>query len=943
MRPLRCWGCLLSLFFVGCEGEAVEYGQLFTQVTSRVSTHKTATPRIDRVGEHIHQSPHLRDDFGRYVHIRGVNVSGSHKAPLSEVHLVVNNANMNTSKGERSRPSRYPLVNTNRNECLVDFPIPDDCFQPGPDGRPCTESDTCEVEYVGSPFPVDEADQWFSQMASLGFNSVRLITNWESIQPYRPGSEKCLSDDRYTDECYDLEYLAYYESIIAEAQKYGIYVLIDMHQDIFSRHIMTYYNESPSYQLNGEVIETEPGSLEHIILSIFPPYTDWVRGHGAPRWVVQTALPEKRMDSEYWGMFRGLGRLKNSDGSINLTLLGNIRALFDLLNPGGELPNWLNALITALPARRFSVNETSDLLPLTPWVMPGLLSLDVDRAFAALFAGDEAYPDLVVDDDGLTKHKDDADNSEAPDLKAYLQGHYVGAYLELTKRAKNYDHIIGYDIINEPVGVFLMMTLGGLFKQLVPPPPICQAVIDCVLPSDCRSDGDLWPACVTTEADESIEAAIVRLTAEANARFSCVDDRGRDEMSAPAEADRWCYNLTDDLPNHPMVDEGGQFESVIADMLGLELGNQVYGIIRGLQLLPSDAHPYTMYKWGLSDIDTLAALSMNFQFEAKYLQGFYETVGQAVQEEDPNAIIWFEPASSIRMLTGPQRFWDQPLTRPQGIKQLVFAPHWYPDIYPLLGINSNPREFNADEWLYRDFIEPLREVMNESPTWLGNIPVVFGEFGTYFNLWATGEEPSAEVSEDMGAHLLNSYYEAFEELGLGSMIWCFSKSNSSKYGEDWNHEDFSIIGPDGEPRGWPAYVRTYARATSGKLLYQRFVSQYEYWDPVAGEPRPSAHYDLDMDRRESDHPTEIFVPLKQYPNGFYVTVTDGQAFFDADRQMLYWYPSDDGPGLTHALHIEPWLDDREAPIWTYFFKEGEILVGRPDPQLERVKRHMGGH
>ena len=81
--------------------------------------------------------------------------------------------------------------------------------------------------------------------------------------------------------------------------------------------------------------------------------------------------------------------------------------------------------------------------------MPGLLSLDVDRAFAALFAGDEAFPNLVVDDDGQTKPKDRASNIDAPNLKEYLQGHYVGAYLELAKRAKKYEHVIGYDIINE--------------------------------------------------------------------------------------------------------------------------------------------------------------------------------------------------------------------------------------------------------------------------------------------------------------------------------------------------------------------------------------------------------------------------------------------------------------------------------------------------------------
>lgn len=924
-------GGAIMLALAGCHGEEIDFEHLFDQTTTRVSTTHTETARVDRESSQVHHTPHLVDALGRYVHIRGVNVSGSHKAPPSEVHLVLNNAS-----GERTRPSRYPLVDTEREECLTDFPIPEDCIQPGPDGRPCTESDRCEIDYIGSPFPLEEAEQWFGQMASLGFNSVRLITNWESIQPYRPGSTFCKESDRYTPECYDLEYLDYYDQIIAQAEKFGIYVLVDMHQDIFSRHIMTYYNESPSYELSGEVIETEPGSLERLILSLFPPYTDWVRGHGAPRWVVQTALPEKKMDSEYWGMFRGLGRLTTSSGGVNITLLTQIQSLLGRINPDGGIPDWLNTLLTSRPARRFAVNETSDILPLTPWIVSGVLSMDVDRGFAALFAGDTAFPGLVVDSDGLTKRREDATDSNSPDLKTYLQGHYVGAYLELTKRAKKHENVIGYDIINEPVGAFLMMALGGLFRQLVPPPPECEALIDCVLPSDCRPNGEDWPSCLELEEGETSEEAIARLERSAGLQFSCVDDRGRDVQSAPSTSKRWCLNLNDELPNHPLVEEGGEFEAMVGELLGDEIGNEVYSVIRGLQLLPSDAHPYTLYQWGIADIDPGTAISMTLQFESSYLQPFYETVGRAVQEEDPNAIIWFEPATSLRMLTGEMRFWDQPLTRPQGIKQLVFAPHWYPDLYPYLGINSDPREFNMDEWLYRDFVEPISEILHEGPTWLGNIPVVFGEFGTYFNLSASGQDPDPSISEDLAAHVLNSYYQAFEELNVGNMVWCFSKTNNAEYGEEWNHEDFSIIGPDGEPRAWPAYVRTYARATSGKIAYQRFVSQYEYWEPVAGEPRPDRHYKLTMERRESDHPTEIFVPLKQYPEGFYVTLSDGHAFYDHEHQLLYWYPTDDGPGLTHAIHIEPWLDDREAPIWSYFFKDGEVLIGRPNAQLERV-------
>ena len=834
---------LLALFATACSGgETPAYDALWDKSTSRVTTPTTAQLRLDAPDDVVtHQRPHMMDDHGRYVHMRGINVSGSHKAPPTEVHEL------------GMRPSRYPLEDLEDEDCRNAFPIPDKCVEKNEDGTPCTSTDTCTVDYVGSPFPIEDADRWYGEMARLGFNSVRLITNWESIQPYKPGSPKCLEDERYTDECYDLEYLEYYEQVIAKAKEYGIYVLVDMHQDIFSRHLMVNYNETPTYELGGRQVEPERGTIEHILYSLLPPYTDWVRGHGAPRWVVQTCLPEKDLNSKYWGMFRAGGQLTTPEGAVNLELLNNVQSLLTTLTGSGEPPEWFGDFISRIPTEHFEPNETADILPLSPWVLDGVLSLDINRCFAALFAGDEVFPNLRVDTaDGVTKHIDDA-TAGSPDLRTYLQGEYIGVYRQLAQRAKKYDHVIGYDVMNEPVGAFIMLAIGGLFADLAAADP-------------------------------------------------------------------------DNPDEEPVRD-------LVVNLLGDELGAQIFDVIKGMALLPTDGRPETLAKWGIDNIDMGAALAINFGFEANYLQPFYENVGQAIQDEDPNAIIWFEPATSIRLITGPQRFWDMPLTRPQGIKQLVYAPHWYPDIYPRPGLNSAPRNFNDDEWLYRDFTEDLKHHLEEAPAWMGNIPVVFGEFGTYFTF--NGVENAAATGYEISSHVLNSYYEAFETLGVGNMVWCFSATNTAEYGESWNHEDFSIIGPDQEPRAWPAYVRTYARATSGKKLSEQFNSQYHFWDPEYGERPPERHYDLTMGRRESDAPTEIFVPALQYPEGFYLWISDGHAYFDADRQVVYWYPTKDAPGTTHRARVEPHTGKVEALGWSYLFKDGKVLVGSPDPSLVR--------
>ena len=216
--------------------------------------------------------------------------------------------------------------------------------------------------------------------------------------------------------------------------------------------------------------------------------------------------------------------------------------------------------------------------------------------------------------------------------------------------------------------------------------------------------------------------------------------------------------------------------------------------------------------------------------------------------------------------------------------------------------------------------------MNEGPAWMGNIPVVFGEFGTYFNFG----DPDQSRNHDyqISAHILNRYYEAFEHLSVGNMVWCFSAENDKQKGELWNHEDFSIIDENGEPRAWPAYVRTTARATSGRLIEQHFLSQYAYWDVRPDDADPEGTYTLLMRGSETGAPTEIFVPERVYTEGFYVWLSDGEAYFDAERQMLYWYPFARGPDMVHSLRIEPPRPNKEMLNWAYFFHRGTRVEGR---------------
>ena len=109
------------------------------------------------------------------------------------------------------------------------FPVDSDAY----DGR-CPKASAlipqpplCEVQadlpaYDQSTAPGSGDD--LAQLRSLGFNVIRLVLNWSQLEP-RPG-------------VYSTEYLQRVEQVVGWAGQQGIYVILDMHQDQYSRYIL---------------------------------------------------------------------------------------------------------------------------------------------------------------------------------------------------------------------------------------------------------------------------------------------------------------------------------------------------------------------------------------------------------------------------------------------------------------------------------------------------------------------------------------------------------------------------------------------------------------------------------------------------------------------------------------------------------------------------------
>lgn len=119
---------------------------------------------------------HFVDEQNRTLILRGVNVGGTSKIPFSP-------------RVELSDPRFY---------------------------------NDRKVSFVGRPFPLAEADEHLERLREWGLTFLRLVVTWEAIEHAGPGQ-------------YDTAYLDYVCELIQKAGAMGFQILIDPHQDVWSR------------------------------------------------------------------------------------------------------------------------------------------------------------------------------------------------------------------------------------------------------------------------------------------------------------------------------------------------------------------------------------------------------------------------------------------------------------------------------------------------------------------------------------------------------------------------------------------------------------------------------------------------------------------------------------------------------------------------------------
>lgn len=104
------------------------------------------------------------------------------------------------------------------------------------------------ISFVDKPFPLKEAPEHFERLSNFGFNLVRLTVTWEAVMHKGPG-------------IIDFAYMAYLRNLVDVAHNYGIYIIVDPHQDVWSR--FTGGDGAPLWTLNVCGFNTNDKYLFH--------------------------------------------------------------------------------------------------------------------------------------------------------------------------------------------------------------------------------------------------------------------------------------------------------------------------------------------------------------------------------------------------------------------------------------------------------------------------------------------------------------------------------------------------------------------------------------------------------------------------------------------------------------------------------------------------------
>ena len=290
------------------------------------------------------------------------------------------------------------------------------------------------------------------------------------------------------------------------------------------------------------------------------------------------------------------------------------------------------------------------------------------------------------------------------------------------------------------------------------------------------------------------------------------------------------------------------------------------------------------------------------EFEAKYLMDYYRNVNSEIEKFDKALFIfieprvdWIMPADSGGM---PVSYGASPLDVKSSFKmdfiknvmvdkKLVtkkletYLPSDLNSIsrfgnngvlsfhyYDTLAVASSFVKIPESLYTYKIEFPVIFNQLSQAATERGLIPFIT-EFGAF--------QEAEQIRE-----YLDLQYNQIEAFLLNATIWNYDLYNTEDGKDNWNYENYSLLGPDRKPRNVDAVARPYPMRSSAEPILIFFDIDSKYASIVL------------KGKVFTVEPTVIYIPFDiHYSPEFTVWSTSNELKWDKMNNLLYWYPSKD--------------------------------------------------
>ncbi len=381
--------------------------------------------------------------------------------------------------------------------------------------------------------------------------------------------------------------------------------------------------------------------------------------------------------------------------------------------------------------------------------------------FTLFFGGDDFAPRTTV---------------EGEPVQAYLQRHYIDAVKQVALRLRDFDHVVGYDTLNEPsagyIGVEDLQEPCGLLLKGPMPSPYASMLLAAGYPQEVGVY-DLGLLGVRRKESRCLNPEGVSLWREGyEPVWRANGVWGLDEVGEPVLL----------RPDH--------FERV-----------------------------------GEREVD----------FDRDYFRPFANRFAQELRGVHPGALIFVEsePGDEGLTWTGADAedvvhagHWYDAIT--------LFTKNFRP--WFTLNLQTG-RPVLGKRRVRRTFVEQVAGIKEVSEEELGGVPTLIGEFGIPFDMEEGKAYRTGDFSKQVRA--LDTSFDALEANLVSYTLWNYTADNTNARGDQWNGEDLSIFSRDQQEgtgsihdggRALRAAVRPHPLATAGEPQYVAYDAQQRTFD-----------------------------------------------------------------------------------------------------------------